>query len=103
MKPSDRTPGKAVLTDMVAYYAKRARILEQVYDIPERQADLAVLKDRVRESLRGHRVLELACGSGYWTACIAESVESVLATDINPECLELTQAKGLPTDKVRFA
>ena len=103
MKPSDRTPGKAVLTDMVAYYAKRARILEQVYDIPERQADLAVLKDRVRETLRDHRVLEIACGTGYWTTQFAESAEWVLATDINPECLELARAKDLPADKVRFA
>lgn len=103
MKPSDQAPNKAVQTDMVAYYAKRAGILEQVYGIPERQADLAVLKERVRETLRDHRVLELACGTGYWTAQIAGTAESVLATDINPECLELAQAKGLPADKVRFA
>jgi SAM-dependent methyltransferase len=103
MNASDQAPGKTVQTDMVAYYAKRAGILEQVYAIAERQADLAILKDRVREALRGHRVLEIACGTGYWTAQYAGAAESALATDINPECLELAQAKGLPADKVRFA
>jgi SAM-dependent methyltransferase len=90
-------------TDMAAYYAKRADTYEDVYAKPERQADLAILHERVANALRGHRVLELACGTGYWTGRIADSAASVLATDINPEVIELAKAKGLPGDKVRFA
>jgi SAM-dependent methyltransferase len=90
-------------TDLAAYYAKRAGTCEDVYAKPERQADLAVLHERVPETLRGHRVLELACGTGYWTERIAETATSVLATDINPEVIELAKAKGLPEDKVQFA
>ena len=89
--------------DLAAYYAKRAETYERVYDKPERQADLAVLHERVRETLRGHRVLEIACGTGYWTAQFAGVAESVLATDINPEVIAVAQAKGLPADKVEFA
>lgn len=88
---------------LAAYYAKRASVFEQVYAIPERQSDLANLRERVREALSGHRVLELACGTGYWTAQIASIAHSVLATDINPEMLALAKAKQLPEDKVQFA
>jgi SAM-dependent methyltransferase len=90
-------------TDLAAYYAKRAGTYEDIYAKPERQADLAILHERVPEALRGHRVLELACGTGYWTERIADSAASVLATDINPEVIELAKAKGLPGDKVQFA
>ncbi|MEN3290841.1 MAG: hypothetical protein V7642_94 [Burkholderiales bacterium] len=89
-------------TDLAAYYAKRADVYEEVYRKPERQADLAVLHEHVAEALRGHHVLELACGTGYWTRSFADSAASVLATDINSEVIELAKAKGLPADKVRF-
>lgn len=89
--------------ELAAYYAQSAGVYEEIYDKPERQADLAVLRERVIEALRGQRVLELACGTGYWTAQYAPSAESVLATDINQEMLEVAQGKRLPADKVQFA
>ncbi|MFI4939082.1 MAG: class I SAM-dependent methyltransferase [Burkholderiales bacterium] len=88
--------------DLAAYYAKRAGIFDQIYEKPECQADLAVLQQRLCEVLAGHRVLELACGTGYWTQRYAHSAESVLATDINPEMLALAQAKDTPAGKVRW-
>jgi SAM-dependent methyltransferase len=89
--------------DMQAYYAQRADEYEKIYAKPERQADLAILHQRVRELLDGQQVLEIACGTGYWTAQYAPSAASVLATDINSEMLKHAEAKGLPADKVRFA
>lgn len=94
---------KTLNTDMAAYYARRAGTYEQVYGKPECQADLAILREQVRESLRGHRVLEIACGTGYWTEQFAESAQAVLATDVNPEMIALAQAKNLPAGKVSFA
>ena len=88
--------------ELAAYYAQRAANLEQAYQRPECQADLAELQRRLGETLASHRVLELACGSGYWTQYYAEVAQSVLATDINPEMLALAKAKGLPADKVRW-
>jgi 2-polyprenyl-3-methyl-5-hydroxy-6-metoxy-1,4-benzoquinol methylase len=90
--------------DLAAYYAARAGTYEQeVYGRPERQADLAALKERVRETVRGQSVLEIACGTGYWTALLAQSAASVLATEINPAMIEVAQTKALPVDKARFA
>jgi SAM-dependent methyltransferase len=84
------------------FYAKSAANHDRVYDKPERQADLATMRGRVADALRGHRVLELACGTGYWTRIIAESAESVTATDINPEMIAMARLRALPADKVRL-
>lgn len=84
------------------YYAKSAAGHDRVYDKPERQDDLAAMRELVADTLRGHTVLELACGPGYWTGVIAEAADSVLATDINPEMIELAKLRGLPDEKVRY-
>ncbi|AVR96041.1 class I SAM-dependent methyltransferase [Pseudoduganella armeniaca] len=73
--------------ELLNYYAASATELESVYEQPERQADLAAMKGRVAELLRGHKVLELACGKGYWTRVIAATAASVQATDINEDLL----------------
>jgi demethylmenaquinone methyltransferase/2-methoxy-6-polyprenyl-1,4-benzoquinol methylase len=90
-------------TDLASYYARRAGEYDRVYHKPERQNDLALLTDRLRALLAGHRVLEVACGTGYWTEAIADVTTSIVATDINPEVLEIARAKRLPDDTdVRF-
>lgn len=92
-----------VHTDLQAYYARRAATYDELYERPERQADLARLREQVGALLAGGRVLELACGTGYWTGAIAAAASHVLATDINPEMLALASARGLSADKVDFA
>lgn len=92
-----------VHTDMQAYYAHRAASYEEIYAEPARQADLATLHARVRALFAGQRVLEIACGTGYWTADIAASASHVLATDINPEVIEIARAKKLPPERATFA
>ena len=73
------------MTDLKRYYAARAAEYDRVYAKPERQADIARLRDILTDLLKGHRVLEVACGTGYWTEPVGRVAESVLATDINPE------------------
>lgn len=85
------------------YYAKRAPEYEAVYEKPERQHDLAALGALLRRLLRGHDVLELACGTGYWTAIVAPIARSVLATDLATEMLALARAKRYPPGRVAFA
>jgi len=80
-------------SDLVQYYAQRAPEYEKIYAIPERQADLEALRNQVREIFAGKRVLEVACGTGYWTEVLVDSAESVFATDINDQVLEIALAK----------
>ncbi len=84
------------------YYATSASNHDRIYDKPERQADLAAMRGQVAEALRGHRVLELCCGTGYWTRYIAATAESVVATDINEEMIAMARLRALPADKVQF-
>jgi len=81
-------------TDLVDYYAKRANEYERIYQKSERQTDLAALRGLFRQVFAGHRVLEIACGTGYWTQVVAETAKSITATDINEEVLQIARAKN---------
>jgi demethylmenaquinone methyltransferase/2-methoxy-6-polyprenyl-1,4-benzoquinol methylase len=83
------------------YYARRASEYERIYTRPERQADLAVLRARLGSTFAGRRVLELACGTGYWTEVIARSAAQVTALDIGDEVLEVARRRP-GADKVTF-
>jgi demethylmenaquinone methyltransferase/2-methoxy-6-polyprenyl-1,4-benzoquinol methylase len=74
-------------TPLADYYAARVTEYEQVYAKPERQADLARLRLVVAEFARERRVLEVACGTGYWTVELARTAKSVVATDIGEAVL----------------
>jgi SAM-dependent methyltransferase len=89
-------------TDMVSYYAKRAGEYERIYAKPERQEDLRRVRRISAEALRGHDILELSCGTGYWTEAFAPSARSVLACDINEEVLEIARSKTWDTTPVEF-
>lgn len=78
-----------------SYYAKRAREYEQVYEKPERQQELAWLRERVPGLFRGRTVLEVACGTGYWTQHIAPAARHVHACDINEPVLEIAREKAV--------
>lgn len=67
--------------ELVAYYDRRALEYDRIYDKPERQRDLALLRRRVAETFAGERVLEVACGTGYWTETLAAAAADVVATD----------------------
>jgi SAM-dependent methyltransferase len=90
-------------SSLAAYYAKRAAEYERFYAKPERQADLAALRVRLSELFAGRRLLELACGTGWWTEVIAPSAASVTALDFNEEVLAIARKKRYPPGRVSFA
>ena len=86
----------------VEYYAKRAQEYESVYDKPERQADLAALRARLAKACAGRAVLEIACGTGWWTQVVARGARGVTALDASDEMLEIARAKGDASGKVTY-
>jgi ubiquinone/menaquinone biosynthesis C-methylase UbiE len=56
----------------------------------------------VERTLAGKHVLEIACGTGYWTEVISSSAASIIAIDINDEVLEIARSKKLNQQKVLF-
>ena len=89
--------------ELVDYYRRRAGEYEAIYAKPERQADLALLRRHIPDRLRSRRVLEIACGTGYWTTLVAPAAASVVATDAGEEPMAIARAKPYPAGRVRFA
>ena len=87
---------------LAGYYAKRAAEYERIYAKPERQADLAALKTRIGTLSAGRKVLELACGTGYWTEVMAAAGAQVTALDVNEEVLQIARTKSYPANRVRI-
>ena len=86
---------------MQDYYAARANEYDQIYLKPERQADLRKIEQWLPEVLSGRTVLEVACGTGYWTQFIAISSASVVAVDSSLETLRVARTR-VPQDKVHL-
>jgi ubiquinone/menaquinone biosynthesis C-methylase UbiE len=84
------------------YYARRAAEYEKIYAKPERQSDLARMRQDIPAPFAGRRVLEIACGTGYWTPLIAALGESIVALDYNEETLEIARSKAYPRKNVSF-
>jgi demethylmenaquinone methyltransferase/2-methoxy-6-polyprenyl-1,4-benzoquinol methylase len=89
--------------EMVRYYARRAGEYERVYETPAWQPALAEIRHRIAEIFRGRRVVEVACGTGYWTEHVARVAARVHATDVNEETLALARARPWPRGNVTFA
>lgn len=85
-----------VVEDVQAYYAQRAAEYERIYFKPERQADLRAIEAWLPGCFAGRRVIELACGTGWWTQFAARDATQWLATDVNPEALAIARSKALP-------
>jgi SAM-dependent methyltransferase len=80
------------------YYDQRAPEYEEIYT-PRDSAhgrELGELSRALRETLRDRRVLEVACGTGYWTAAAARVAREVVATDASLSMLGEARDKGLP-------
>ncbi len=87
---------------MTDYYARRAAEYERIYSKPERQEDLKTLRAKIAEVATGRHLLEIACGTGYWTQCAAQTAKSILATDYNEEVMAVARSKDYGPCAVTF-
>ena len=87
---------------MKEYYARRAAEYEKIYLKPERQGDLKKLEEMLSRAFPGMDLLEVACGTGYWTKFAAASARSILATDVNDEVIEIAKRKDYGQCRVSF-
>lgn len=88
--------------DLISYYKQRALEYEKIYSKPERQEDLKRLGQLLQKTFANKKVLEIACGTGYWTEQIAHTADSIVATDINTEVLEVAKQKQYSKNNVSF-
>jgi ubiquinone/menaquinone biosynthesis C-methylase UbiE len=78
---------------MQSYYAARASEYDRVYQKPERQSDLRQIEQWLPSLLSGAKVLEVACGTGYWTQFIAQVASTVVAIDSAQETIQIAQQR----------
>jgi ubiquinone/menaquinone biosynthesis C-methylase UbiE len=78
---------------MQSYYAARASEYDRVYQKPERQSDLRQIEQWLPSLLSGAKVLEVACGTGYWTRFIAQVASTVVAIDSAQETIQIAQQR----------
>lgn len=99
---SDQKPND--IEKLQQYYSLRAKEYERIYDFDEplRREELNAVESLVAESFGGRDVLEIACGSGYWTQALAEVAASVRALDGSQEMLNVAQAKNYRRPIVEF-
>ena len=86
--------------NLISYYKARADEYEQIYyrDIPLRRKEIDIEAERLRKLVTGKEVLEIACGTGYWTKIISETASSLIATDISKEMINEAKKKSYVTE-----
>lgn len=84
---------------MLEYYEQRQPEYESIYNKPERQHDLAWLEHQLAGLASGKRVLEIACGTGFWTRRMAKVATTVHATDASQQLASFA-AESCPSDNV---
>jgi len=88
---------------MHGYYAARAAEYDAVYRKPECQADLRAIEAWLPARFdEGRAVLEVACGTGYWTQFIAARASRMLALDAAPETLAIAKTQVPDDGRVEF-
>lgn len=87
---------------LATYYAHRAPEMEDAYAAPQRHADLQRLREILRDFAHGQDVLEIACGTGYWTRVMAATAHSITATDVSEEMLALARSRACASSRITF-
>ncbi|TKK67191.1 class I SAM-dependent methyltransferase [Ilyomonas limi] len=89
-------------TSLVDYYQQRATDYESIYHKPERQQDIATATTILQNIFIDKQVLEIACGTGFWTEKIAAVASAIHATDINQSVIDIAKQKHYAKANVSF-
>lgn len=87
-----------------AYYSARAKAYENVYTEVDatRRSELNQIRNILSDLFAGHTVLEVACGTGYWTRALAAKAAQVVAIDASTAMLEVAQSQLVASTTVTF-
>jgi SAM-dependent methyltransferase len=88
---------------MLEYYRARAPLLKYENLSPETTRVLQSYGEYFGRKLAGRSVLEVACGTGFWTLMLAQHALEVVATDAAPEMLSFARARSYPRSNVELS
>jgi len=94
----------SLVNDVAEYYNARASEYDfsAGYDDPVSELLRIPIRTRYLPLFTGCKVLEIACGTGYWTKVISETAKSIVATDINSSKISIAQSKLSDVKNVDF-
>ncbi len=95
-------PRNTMIDDLITYYKERAQEYEKVYQKPERQSEIRYLENYLQKNLENKTVIEIACGTGYWTEKIARTARSIRASDINESVINIALTKIYKNTPIAF-
>ena len=80
---------------MKMYYSERAHEYEKVYfrNDPIRQEEQTLIQQKLQKLFTNQSILEVACGTGYWTQFIAKTAKHITAIDYSNEVLNIANQK----------
>ena len=90
--------------DILKYYRQVSSDYDKLYERkdPIRQQEIFKIEEDLKRVLRNRCVLEVACGTGFWTRIAAEIAQQIVSTDILDEMLTLAKSKLKGTDNVEL-
>jgi SAM-dependent methyltransferase len=94
----------SLVDSVTKYYAARAPVYDETagYTDPAAERLRVPIKARYQTLFSGRSVLEIACGTGYWTPAVAEVAQSVVGVDINPSLVAQAKDRCKHLPNVRF-
>ena len=86
------------------YYDQRATVYDGMYlrRDPVWRKDLESLADEMAKALIGRSVLEVACGTGFWTEIVSKTATRVVAVDSSEKMLELARKRKKRNANVEY-
>jgi SAM-dependent methyltransferase len=92
------------INDIIRYYSDRAYDYDRTAGYFDREAEKirALMKQRHQTFAQNKNILEIACGTGYWTRVIADTARSVLATDASRTMIAIAQENCKHLSNVTF-
>lgn len=88
--------------DLISYYHSRAKEYDKIYSKPERQEELLTISEFIKEIFAGINVLEIACGTGYWTEKISSSAKLVTAIDVNKNVIKIAEERTRKNRNINY-
>lgn len=77
------------------YYNERAKVYDDIYlrRDPAWRKTLEALADEMTKTLSGRNVLEVACGTGFWTEIASKAAAHIVAVDASEKMLEIARKR----------
>ena len=99
-----RNMDEGIISNQIAYYRARADEYDEWFLRKGRYdrgtahrdqwfAEIEQVRSALKNSIFDDEVLELACGTGLWTALLARTNRTITAVDASPEAIAISQAR----------